>query len=135
MDKQIYNISESEVEVMKMLWDKSPLTSRQIIDRMDHDLWSENTIKTFINRLLKKGAIKHVKEGRGYLYYPNITYDEFLAAENDLFLNKVYSGAVEVLLSKFVKEAELTMDSIDKLQSILNEKKLQKKQFFKPNIY
>lgn len=123
--KEMPSISESELEIMKLLWEKSPLTSNEIIDSIDPSMnWSDNTVKTFINRLLNKEAIVNERSGRSYLYYPNVSYDEFLESENKSFLNTIYGGSVDLLLSKFIEDENLSDDDIDELQKILNEKKL-----------
>lgn len=122
--KEMPSISESELEIMKLLWEKSPLTSNEIIDSIDPSMnWSDNTVKTFINRLLNKEAIVNERSGRSYLYYPNVSYDEFLESENKSFLNTIYGGSVDLLLSKFIEDENLSNDDIDELQKILNEKK------------
>ncbi|AFS79668.1 putative penicillinase repressor [Gottschalkia acidurici 9a] len=117
-------ISEAELEVMKLLWNTSPLSSSEIIsslsDKMD---WSSQTIKTFINRLLNKKVISFEKSGRSYLYYPLISYDEYVKSENKSFLEKVYDGAIGMLFSKFLEEEKLSEKEIEKLQKILEEKK------------
>lgn len=48
-------ISESEWEIMKLIWKTNPLTSEQIINSLSDKMnWSTQTIKTFITRLIKK---------------------------------------------------------------------------------
>lgn len=55
--KNIPKISEAEWEVMKLMWKTSPLTSEKIISTLSDKMnWSTQTIKTFITRLIKKGA-------------------------------------------------------------------------------
>ena len=58
--KNIPNITESELEIMKVLWEKSPLLASEIIALLPEEMnWSDQTVKTFLNRLLKKQAITH----------------------------------------------------------------------------
>ncbi len=122
--KSIPSISESELEIMKLLWKSSPLSANEIeVLLSDKINWSQPTIKTFINRLLNKKAIKFEKSGRKYLYYPLVTYDEYVKQENKFFLKKVYDGAIGMLFSKFLEEETLSDQEIEKLQKILEEKK------------
>lgn len=118
-----YKISEAELEVMKILWEENPLTSKEIIKRLHHMDWSDNTIKTFLNRLLNKGSIKNKAEGRTYLYSPTISYDKYLSKENKNFLNVIYNGATNLLISKFIEEEELSNEDIKELQDILENKR------------
>lgn len=126
--KNIPKISESEFEIMKILWKKSPLYANEIMERLkDKVTWSPQTVKTFLNRLLKKQVIKFEKSGRNYLYYPLFSYNDYVKVENQSFLQRVYDGAVGMLFSKFLEEEDLSQSEIDHLQKILEEKKTYKK--------
>ena len=118
------HITEAESEVMKLLWQKEPLTSIEIISKLKDQMdWSDQTIKTFLNRLHKKKAIRFEKSGRNYLYYPLVTYDEYLKAANRSFLDRVYNGAIGMLFAKFLEEEKLSDSQIDELQQLLEKKK------------
>lgn len=120
----IPNISESELEIMKLLWKNNPLSANEIISSLSDEIsWSNQTIKTFINRLLNKEAIRFEKSGRSYLYYPLISYDEYVREENKFFLEKLYDGAIGMLFSKFLEEEKLSEEEIENLQRILEQKK------------
>lgn len=122
--KELPKISEAEWEVMKLLWKVNPLTSEKIIASLaEENNWSTQTIKTFITRLIKKGAIGFEKTGRVYNYYPLVSEDECIKSENNFFLNKVYNGALNILLSKFLEDDNLSIDEIEKLENLLKEKK------------
>lgn len=120
----IPKISEAEYEVMKVLWQENPLTSEEIIDKLsEKNQWSGQTIKTFITRLSKKKALSYEKKGRIYYYYPLISEKEALSYENNNFLKRVYNGAVGLLISNFVNNNKLTLEDINEIEKILNEKK------------
>lgn len=118
------HITEAECEVMKLLWEKEPLSSNEIISKLADEMqWSNQTIKTFLNRLHKKKAVRFEKVGRNYLYYPLVTYDQYVKTENRSFLNKVYNGSVGLLCAKFLQEESLSEQEIEELQQILERKK------------
>ncbi|PUA37566.1 CopY/TcrY family copper transport repressor [Paenibacillus elgii] len=120
----IPHITEAESEVMKLLWQQEPLSSNEIIAQLSTQMsWSDQTIKTFINRLLKKNAIRFVKSGKNYLYYPVVSQHDYLKAENKSFLHRVYNGAIGMLFSKFLEEEKLSEEEIERLQQMLESKK------------
>jgi BlaI family penicillinase repressor len=122
--EKISKISESEWEVMKIIWEHGPVTSDKIIALLADEVnWTQQTIKTFINRLLKKGVLGYKKEGRWYHYYPLISKEECIKEESEFFLERVFNGAVGTLVSNFLEEAHLSENEIEKLQMILQEKK------------
>lgn len=122
--KDMPKISAAEWEVMKLLWKENPLTSEKIINSLTEKMdWSTQTVKTFITRLLKKEAIGFEKVGRAYNYYPLISEDECIKAENQSFLQKVYDGAVDMLFTRFLEEETLSEEEIEELEQILKDKK------------
>jgi BlaI family penicillinase repressor len=122
MDKHP-KISESEWMVMRVLWAKSPLTANDVIEQLTGKTkWKPKTIKTLIDRLVKKGAVKFEKEGRRYRYYPAVGQDECIATERQSFLRRVYGGTMKPMLAAFLEDAELSADDISELKEILEQK-------------
>jgi BlaI family penicillinase repressor len=109
--------------VMRVLWAKSPLTANDVIEQLtDKTKWKPKTIKTLIDRLVKKGAVKFKKEGRRYKYYPAIGRDECIAKERQSFLRRVYGGITKPMLAAFLEDAALSEDDIAELKEILEQK-------------
>ncbi len=118
------HITDAEHKVMKLLWEKEPLSANEIILKLTEEMeWSDQTIKTFLNRLHKKKAIRFEKVGRNYVYYPLVSYEEYVTSENRSFLDRVYNGAVGMLFAKFIEEENLSDKDIKDLQQLLQEKK------------
>ena len=111
-------ISDSEWEIMRVLWEENPLTSYQIQERTKIHL---QTAKTYLSRLLKKGAIGYTKAGRFYLYRPMFTEVECQKSASHNFLDRVFGGSLLPMLSHLVEENALDADEIARLRKILNE--------------
>jgi len=88
-------ISESEWEVMKICWSRSPVSAQQIIDALaPGNAWHPKTVKTLVNRLVNKGALGFTKEGRAYLYHPLVAESDCISAETKSFLDRVFGGSL-----------------------------------------
>lgn len=121
--ERIPKISESEWEIMKVIWKGHPVTADQIMELLPAEIqWSDQTIRTFINRLLKKNVIGFTKTGRSYNYYPLLSEKECVMAESRSFIKRVFGGVSNLLVTNFLEEAELSPNEIEKLQKILEEK-------------
>ena len=121
--KKLPKISESEWLVMQVLWSKSPLTANDIVKQLTGKTrWKPRTIKTLINRLAKKKAVKFEKEGRRYRYYPAVSESKCVRTETRSFLRRVYRGATRPMLAAFLEDAELSPDEIEELKKILEKK-------------
>ncbi|KFN05557.1 MAG: BlaI/MecI/CopY family transcriptional regulator [Paenibacillus macerans] len=120
---QIPRISEAEWEVMKVFWQSSPASANDVIEALSDDKdWKPATVKTLINRLLKKKALGFHKEGKTYLYSPLVTEEECIRAESKSFLKRLYGGALKPMFVQFLKEERLTEEEIKELKQILDEK-------------
>ena len=64
--RQRISISESEWQVMKVLWGEAPRTLPEILDSLRDTDWSKTTIQTYLARLVKKGALFTKRQGKGY---------------------------------------------------------------------
>jgi BlaI family penicillinase repressor len=124
MPKNLPKIADSEWRIMKLFWRKSPQTSGEIIDQLRASTrWNPKTVKTLLNRLVKKGALAFNKEGRIYLYYPLVGEKECARAESRSFLDRVYGGALKPMLAAFLEEDKLSKNEIRELKRILEEKR------------
>ena len=123
MDK-LPEISEAEQQVMKVIWNDNPITAMEIIKDLTHSRdWKPNTIKTFINRLLKKGAVGFEKSGKEYNYYPLIEEADFVKSESRLFLKRIFDGSLKPMLVTMVENEDLTLEDIEDLKGRILEKK------------
>ena len=114
-------ISEAEWEVMKVLWETSPLTANEIVEILTRKTsWHRETIRTLINRLVQKGAVAFKKEGRQHQYYPCAGEAECIHAETQSFLRRVRASAIEPMLAAFVEEHHLSLEQITRLKQILD---------------
>lgn len=114
-------VSEAEKVVMDVLWQESPLSSTQVVEHLSDQAWNEKTVKTFLNRLVKKQVLGFKKEGRRYLYFPLMEREQFLAQESEGFLDKVFKGDMKELLATFVQNKQLSKQELDYLKGLLDD--------------
>lgn len=121
--KKIPKISESEWVIMKILWTSSPQTANQIIKSIPKsNKWSPKTIKTLLNRLVKKSALNFKQIGKEYEYFPIITKSDSLKAEKKSIVDKLYDGQIKSMLISFIEDEKFTSDEINELTEILKKK-------------
>jgi BlaI family transcriptional regulator, penicillinase repressor len=116
-------ISEAELEVMKILWELERATSPQIVERLTVCTdWKPKTIHTLITRLVTKEAIKARKiDGKSYMYTPNISEEEYKDHASNSFLKKLYKGSINLMLASFIKEQKLSKAELEDLKKLLEE--------------
>lgn len=125
-DNYLPQISQGELEVMKVLWQLGEASSGIIVQALlPKSSWKSKTIQTMLNRLVQKGAVSAEKgEGRNYCYRPLIGEDEYKLAASTHFVDKVYDGSLYHLVAGFVKTKKLSAEEIKSLRTILEEEEL-----------
>lgn len=115
-------ISEAEWEIMNLIWKNKRITSNEIIEKLKaRKEWKGTTVKTLINRLLKKEAISFDKNGKEYFYFATIEKEECIKEESETFINRFFNGSINSMLLNFVKSEKLSNEEINELQEILNK--------------
>lgn len=117
----IPNISEAEWRVMQVIWRRGPLTGNEVVEALADADWSPRTVKTLLNRLVKKKALSYSPEGRHYRYYALVDEAVCKRAETKAFLRRVYGGSLKPMLAHFLEEEELNEAEIEELKRLLEE--------------
>jgi len=115
-------ISEAESVVMDVLWRTHPLAAEDVVAALgDAQHWQEATIKTLLNRLLKKGAIEAAKDGRRYLYSPVLQREDWVLGESRGLLERLFDGRVAPLVAHFSAHRQLSKTDIADLRRLIEE--------------
>lgn len=108
---------------MKVLWERSPRTANEIVEILEPLTgWNPRTIRTLLNRLLKKKALRFETAGREYLYAPSVEERECVRAESQSFLDRLFGGSLKPMLVSLLEHKDLSRREIDELRKILDEK-------------
>jgi BlaI family penicillinase repressor len=120
-------ISEAESQVMELLWQSAPRGSEELVTALQPaTCWHENTVRTLLNRLVRKGAVRAERDGRRYLYSPLLTREQWQAAESHSLLDRVFGGRIAPLLVHFSRNEKLTAKDIAELRKLVDQ--LEKKE-------
>ena len=114
-------ISDSELEVMKLLWqaeDALPVTEiREALQR--NRGWEATTVKTLVSRLVSKGVI--AQEKRNVFYYsPRITEQEYNAWATGNLIRRLYNGSAKDLVAALVHSEGLSRQDLEELQAMFH---------------
>ena len=115
-------ITEAESAVMEVLWARSPLAAEDVFEALSGNRdWQETTVKTLLNRLLRKGAVRATREGRRYFYTPVLQREAWLLGESQGLLERLFDGRVAPLVSHFSRHRKLSRKDIAELRKLLEE--------------
>ena len=116
-------LSQSELEIMKVLWKaKEPVNTQYINEMVSEKEWKRTTISTFLTRLVQKDAISVQKQGKLYYYTPLISQKEYRKTQTINLIKNLYNGSVKDLAVSLFEEQKLSEQDIKELRAIFDEK-------------
>jgi BlaI family transcriptional regulator, penicillinase repressor len=116
------SISDAESVVMQVLWRRAPLSADEVVAALaDSTEWQEPTIKTLLNRLLKKRAIAAERDGKRYLYRPLLARTDYVHSESKSLLDRLFDGRVAPLVAHFSERRKLSKKDLAELKRLIEE--------------
>lgn len=119
--RKVPQISETEWEVMKIVWAQAPCSARQIIETLQQNdpSWHPRTAKAFLNLLVKKNVLGFTRDARAYLYHPLVRQEDCVDVASESFLERFFNGSLKPMVARFVERDKLSPDEIRELKRLL----------------
>lgn len=117
--KKFYKMSDSEMEVMRVVWDSAtPLTVSQLLTIFENRNWKVQTMGTFLTRLADKGLIAVTKQpkSKANLFSPAVTEQEYRQLEAQSVLSSMYDGSLRNFLSALYGGREIDASEAEGLK-------------------
>lgn len=117
------NISDSEWEVMRIIWTlKKAYTSQIITELQKKNDWTDSTIKTLMRRLVQKGLLKTEKDGRRFIYQPTVSQIEMMKTATHGLLNKLCDMHKGEVILELLKDSPISKGDLMKMKDIISKK-------------
>ena len=115
-------LSDSEFEIMKVLWSQeAPMTSNEILDRVkDRYDWKLAGLMTFLARMVDKGYVYCDRTTRTNYYSAVVSQDEYKFQESETFLEKLYDSSATNLIAHLCKGKKISKKEITELRDYLD---------------
>jgi len=122
--RDLPQISDAELVVMKVVWQKAPATANQVVEALEDQIhWKPKTVHTLLRRLVLKRALAFDKKGREHHFRPLVDADEYAHAASRSFLRRFFDGEMAPFLACFLERERLTRGEIEELKRILEGKR------------
>jgi BlaI family penicillinase repressor len=113
-------LTEPEWLVMNALWAKHPATVKDIVAQLSGKAcWAYTTVKTMLDRLTDKRAIRKTKQGITGFYEPILTRQQARRTALRAVLDHAFDGAFGPLMHFLVEDGKLTSKQRQELIEIL----------------
>ena len=114
------SLSDSEWEVMKVLWEHGPLAARDVYAHLaGAQPWAQGTVKTLLRRMVQKGWLSYTRVGNSFLYRSAVPRRKGLRAAIRQFSERVLGGALSPFVAYYAEEKHLTPEDVAELEKLL----------------
>ncbi|MGB5981009.1 MAG: BlaI/MecI/CopY family transcriptional regulator [Nonlabens sp.] len=116
-------LTTAEEEIMQHLWDLQESTIAMIIDRIKAPKPAYNTVSTIVRILENKGFVNYRKEGRGHIYFPLVSKEDYSSATAKKFASNYFKGSYKSMVSFFMQQEDLSVSDLEELLEEINKNK------------
>src|SRR5271166_3705456 len=123
MAKRPPTIPDSELDVLKVLWDLGQATVREAMEtlRAAGREWSYATVATLLDRLESKGLVTSDRRELAFVYKPVISTQEVRQRRLTSLVDKLYQGEPGLLVLHLLKSHPLEPGQAKEVRSVLDE--------------
>ena len=117
--------TELELEILKVLWDRSPLPVRDVRSRLKElsgrDL-THSSVITMLNIMVRKGYLRRNKEGKAFLFMPKVEKKGIAGGLVGDLLHRLFDGSPSQLVLNLLETADLDSGEITELRRLIDRK-------------
>src|SRR4051795_12191182 len=123
MAKRPPTVPDSELDVIKVLWDRGQGTVREIMEtlRAAGRQWSYATVATLLDRLEGKGMVASDRSELAFVYRPTISAQDVRQKRVNNLVDKLYQGEPGLLVLHLLKSHPLDAEQANAVRALLEE--------------
>jgi predicted transcriptional regulator len=112
-------LTEQELEIMKIVWERESVTVRDVYEALlIKRKIAYTTIMTMMKILERKKYLKKTQVDRAYVYKAAQPQRKVLGAMVREFVNRVFNGSAEPLLVHLVEEHNLSTEDLQEIADL-----------------
>ena len=123
--------TELELEILKILWEDSPLPVREVRTRLESDAGrrlAHSSVITMLNIMHRKGYLRRKKDGKAFLFSPKVARSNVVGRMMGDMLARLFDGSSSAMALNLIESADLDADELGELRKLINRKSKEKKQ-------
>ncbi len=114
--------TESELEILQVLWEKGPSLVRTVNDKLSksRDIGYTTTLK-LMQIMTEKGLLSRTKEGRGHIYHPEVEKSDTQKQLLDKVLNGIFGGSASTLVMQALGNHKASDEELNEIKNYINQ--------------
>ena len=117
-------VTDRELEILKILWARGESSVREVQEDLNKSSGpvAYSTVQTLLNIMEdKKGLVRHVVQGRTFIYIPKKSSDRTVRELTKRFVDRVFDGALDRVMVALLDSKAPTPAEFDRLRAMIDE--------------
>jgi BlaI family transcriptional regulator, penicillinase repressor len=115
-------LTEQELEIMKVVWQLTSATVRDVYEMLrERRKIAYTTVMTMMNILEQKEYLKKSRADRAYVYQATRPKNQVIKSMVQEFIDRVFNGSAEPLLLHLVQDRRLSEKDLEKIRRMVRE--------------
>ena len=119
--------TELELEILKVLWERSPLTVREVQEGLasggvGREL-AHTSVITMLHIMVRKKLLRSKKDGKSYLFWPQVSEDQVGQGVLGDVLKRVFDGSAQNVVLNLLEVANLDAEQLADLKRLIEKKR------------
>src|SRR5689334_17674018 len=117
-------VTDRELEILKILWAKGRASVREVQEDLIKTTGpvAYSTVQTLLNIMEeKKGLVRHVVEGRTFIYIPKKTPDRTIRELTRRFVDRVFDGELDRVMVALLDSKSPGPEELDRMRAMIDE--------------
>lgn len=128
MTKKDIHITEAELEILQVLWDKKEATVKEVHEELstEREAVYTTTLKQ-MQVMYEKGLLKRDDSRRQHIYYPDVDIKRVQRKFMDKVMKNLFSGSAGELVMNALSNYKTTPEELDQIKNLIEKAKQSKK--------
>jgi predicted transcriptional regulator len=121
--RKVQMVTDRELEILKVLWARGKASVREVQEDLNKSAGpvAYSTVQTLLNIMEdKKGLVRHVVEGRTFIYIPKKSSDRTIRELTSRFVDRVFDGAIDRMMVALLDTKPPSPAEFDRLRAMID---------------
>jgi len=114
--------TQSELEILQIIWDNGPSTVRFVNDRLnERKKTGYTTTLKLMQIMLQKNLLRRNEKSKIHIYHPGVQKEEMLSELLNRFLENTFSGSAHKLVMKALGNHKTSKTELEEIKKLIKD--------------
>jgi len=116
--------TELELEILKVLWEKSPLLVRDVragLEQANRPL-AHSTVITMLNIMHRKGYLRRRRDGKSFWFWPTTPKESMVRRITGDIVSRLFNGSPAAMVLNLLETTDVDSEELAEIRKLVARK-------------